>query len=202
MKIGINCGHTVNGQAGSGAVGYLNESNETRNVGYELMELFRAGGHTVVDCTNDKATSTSANLSKIVSLANAQSLDLFVSIHFNASGGKGTECYTYGGKQHNEAVKICENLESLGFKNRGIKDGSNLYVVKNTKAKAILVEICFVDTKSDAELYEKLGYESIAGAIYEAITGTSVSNTIKTDDGVFTDVPKSDSEYSQIKKLK
>lgn len=49
MVIGINCGHTVSGQLGCGAMGYLNESNETRAVGYELMRLLRAAGHTVVD---------------------------------------------------------------------------------------------------------------------------------------------------------
>nr|SUY83565.1 Uncharacterised protein [Clostridioides difficile] len=31
MKIGINCGHTKTG-AGSGAIGKINESIETRNV--------------------------------------------------------------------------------------------------------------------------------------------------------------------------
>ena len=62
MVIGINCGHTVSGQPGCGAMGYLNESNETRAVGYELMRLLRAAGHTVVDCTDDYASSTSENL--------------------------------------------------------------------------------------------------------------------------------------------
>ena len=33
MRIGINCGHTISGTPGSGATGYLNESNETRAVG-------------------------------------------------------------------------------------------------------------------------------------------------------------------------
>ena len=51
MRIGINCGHTVSGQPGCGAVGYIDESVETRNVGYALIDLFRAGGHIVVDCT-------------------------------------------------------------------------------------------------------------------------------------------------------
>ncbi len=38
MIVGINCGHTVSGTVGSGAVGFLNESNETRRVGYKVME--------------------------------------------------------------------------------------------------------------------------------------------------------------------
>ena len=41
MIVGINCGHTVSGTVGSGAVGFLNESNETRRVGYKVMEYLR-----------------------------------------------------------------------------------------------------------------------------------------------------------------
>ena len=43
MKIGINCGHTVSGQPGCGAVGFINESDETRKVGYKLMEYLKNG---------------------------------------------------------------------------------------------------------------------------------------------------------------
>ena len=41
MKIGVNCGHTVSGQPGCGAVGFINESDETRKVGYKLMEYLK-----------------------------------------------------------------------------------------------------------------------------------------------------------------
>ena len=171
MIIGVNCGHTKSGTVGGGAVGYLNESDETRAIGYKLMEYLREAGHTVYDCTNDIASSVSSNLENICILANAQYLDLFVSIHLNAGGGQGCECYTYGGKQHNEAIRINQKLNQLGFNNRGIKDGSQLYVIKNTKAKSILIEVCFVDTKEDMQLYQKLGAETIAKAMFEGITG-------------------------------
>lgn len=169
MIIGINCGHTVSGQPGSGAVGYLNESDETRCVGRSLMTLLRRAGNTVYDCTNDYADTTSENLSEIVKMANSKPLDLFISIHFNSGGGRGCEVYTYGGEKYSEAVDICNALSALGFVNRGIKDGSGLYVIRNTKAKAMLVEICFVDTKSDADLFNRLGCERIAQAICNAI---------------------------------
>ena len=169
MKIGVNCGHTVSGTTGCGAVGYLNESDETRNIGYKVIKQLESYGHSVIDCTNDKAASTNDNLKAIVNKANAQALDLFISIHLNAGGGKGCECYTYGGKQLNEAVKICSQLESLGFKNRGVKDGTALYVLKKTTAKAILIEVCFVDNKTDAEIYNKVGATKIADAICNAI---------------------------------
>ena len=35
----------------------------------------------------------------------------------------------------------------------------------------MLVEVCFVDTASDAELYKKVGADSVARAIGDAITG-------------------------------
>lgn len=176
MRIGINCGHTVSGQPGCGAVGYIDESIETREVGKRVMSLLRQAGHTVVDCTNDYAPTTSSNLSQIIGLANKQPLDLFVSIHFNSGGGRGTEVWTYGGKQHTEAVNVCNALNKLGFVNRGIKDGSNLYVVRRSDAKAMLIEVCFVDTQSDVNLYKQLGAERIAQAICTAITGHEINN--------------------------
>lgn len=188
MNIGVNCGHTKSG-AGCGAVGFINESDETRKVGYKLMEYLEQAGHTVYNCTNDRAASANANLSAIVSLANCVPLDLFISIHFNAGRGQGVECYTYGGKEHAEAVNICRNIYRLGFRNRGVKDGSHLYVVNKTNAKAILVEVCFVDTKSDTDLYEMRGADTIAKAICEAITGQSVKEPTETKE---TATPKSE----------
>ena len=175
MKIGINCGHTKSG-AGSGAVGFINESIETRNVGYELMTLLRNGGHTVVDCTIDKAVSQNAYLSQAVNLANRQDLDYFISIHFNAGKGKGVEVYTYDGRKFTDALEVCQNISSLGFNNRGVKSGTGLYVVRKTKAKAMLIETCFVDSE-DANLYKQLGCKKFAEAIYKAIADTNVITT-------------------------
>ena len=178
MIIGINCGHTVSGQPGCGAVGYLNESDETRRVGKRLIELLRGEGHTVYDCTNDYAHTTTENLSEIVRMANSHTLDLFVSVHFNSGGGNGCEVFTYGGKTFDEAQRTCDALSSLGFKNRGIKDGSSLYVIRNTKAKAMLIEVCFTDRASDAALYERIGSENTARAICSAICNRKADLTM------------------------
>ena len=178
MIIGINCGHTVSGQPGCGAIGYLNESAETRRVGKKLIELLRGEGHTVYDCTNDYAHTTTENLSEIVRMANSHTLDLFVSVHFNSGGGKGCEVFTNGGKSFDEVERTCDALSALGFKNRGIKDGSSLYVIRNTKAKAMLIEVCFTDNASDAALYEKVGSESTARAICGAICSREADLTM------------------------
>lgn len=170
MRIGVNCGHTVSGQPGCGAVGRIDESVETRAVGKILIGMLKSLGHTVHDCTNDFAASTTSNLRQIVDMANAHPLDLFVSIHFNSGGGRGTEVFTHGGANFTEAQQTCDAISELGFKNRGIKDGSNLYVIRRSNAKAMLVECCFVDT-DDADEYKSIGAKKMASAICKGITG-------------------------------
>ena len=78
MKIGVNCGHTLKGP-GSGAVGIINESEQTRAVGYTLMDMFRCAGVDVVDCTINKADTRDEYLQKAVELANRKDMDWFVS---------------------------------------------------------------------------------------------------------------------------
>lgn len=165
MKIGINAGHTKLG-TGTGASKYLNESVETRKIAYEVMKQLADTKHEVIPIVFDKSTN---NLKEAVDLSNKEKVDLFISIHLNAGGGQGCECYTYKGAKHKEAVDICNNLNKLGFKNRGVKNGSHLYVVRETISKAVLVEVCFVDTKTDVDLYKKVGYQKIAAAIVNAI---------------------------------
>lgn len=172
MKISINCGHTKSG-AGYGAVsGKYKESEIVRLVGKELIRLLKAKGHTVNDSTVDAAVSQNAYLSEVVRKVNIAEPDLFLSIHCNASANhtaNGMEVFTYKGRKLDKAVHICYELSRLGFKNRGIKDGSNLYVIRNTTAPAILIELFFLDNATDQNLYTKQGYRVIAKAIAEAI---------------------------------
>ena len=196
MRIGINCGHTISGM-GSGAVGYLNESKETRAVGYALMEMLRNLGHTVVDCTDEYASSMIDNLAEICRLANAQPLDMFLSVHFNAGGGTGTEVFTVGAKDTAHARDMVNAICGLGFKNRGVKDGSKLYVIRHTNAPAALVEVCFVDTANDAEKYRKIGAKKVAEALCRAIAGKVPGEIEKNNNS-----NKEDLTLSQYEELK
>lgn len=162
MKIVINAGHTKMGK-GTGAAKYLNESRETRKIAGELIKLLADTNHEVIPAIVDRSDN---NLKEVVDLANNKKADLFISIHLNAGGGEGVECFTWKGEKLSKAAKICENIHKLGFKNRGVKDGSKLYVIKNTRMTAILVECCFVDSQSDKNKYNA---EKIAKAIYNAI---------------------------------
>lgn len=177
MKIGINCGHTITGP-GSGAVGEISESKETRNVGYKVIDKLKKRGANAINCTVDKASSQSECLRLITAQANRQDLDYFISIHFNAGRGKGVEVYTYKGRQFQDALDVCNNISKLGFVNRGVKDGTGLYVVGKTKAKSMLIEVCFVDS-SDADLYLRLGADKLADAIAEAIIADIKREVVK-----------------------
>ena len=169
MNYGVNDGHTKTG-FGSGAIGIINESQHTRIVGAEIRRLIKERGHNAINCTIDHANSSSQSLALILKQANRQDLDWFISVHFNAGGGSGVEVYTYMGRQYQDAVDVCKNISALGFKNRGVKDGKGLYVIRKTAAKSMLIEVCFVDT-SDANHYLKVGYKAIAKAIVDGILG-------------------------------
>ncbi len=63
---------------------------------------------------------------------------------------------------------MLNNIVSLGYTNRGIKDGSNLYVIRNTKAKSMLIECCFCDNSGDMNRYNA---DKMADAIVKGLVG-------------------------------
>jgi DNA invertase Pin-like site-specific DNA recombinase len=93
---------------------------------------------------------------------------------------------------------LLENLDAA-LKNRGVKTNKKLYVLRKTKAPAMLIECCFVDDKDDVALYD---YKSMASAIVYGITGQQYiepSNNTSDDDaatsGSETSVGDKDSIY-------
>lgn len=192
MKFNIHAGHDAQGKGASGAcskidgVGWIYESVEDRNVKDEVIELLRENNHTIYDCTVDSAGNQDKNLSQIVAKCNAHTVDLDVSIHFNSGrndkrgdgDNAGVEVYCYDEKTKDIAERICKNISKLGFDNRGIKIKKDYYVLRKTKAPAILIECCFIDDKDDVLLYKKVGYKAMAKAIVEGILNKNLDKKI------------------------
>lgn len=189
MRINVHAGHNADGRTACGAIGFIRESTEARRVKDAVISQLRQLGHTVHDCTVDNAAGVSANLREIVTKCNAHDVDLDVSIHFN-SGAKdavgngrttGTEVYVYNSSSRARvyAETVCRAIAALGFQKRGVKYSTGLYVLRNTKSPAMLVECCFVDDKDDVQLYD---CQEMAEAIVYGITGQRVQAAEKQPD--------------------
>ena len=184
MKINIHAGHNPDGKAACGAIGLIKESTEARKVKNKVIALLKSQGHTVYDCTVDNGASQNDVLKKIVSKCNEHVVDLDISIHFNSGAndrkgnGKttGTEVFVYSSasKAKTYAQNIANAISALGFKNRGLKYSTSLYVLKNTKSPSLLIEVCFVDDADDVKLYNA---DLVAQAIVKGITGVSFGQT-------------------------
>ncbi|MFI3210485.1 MAG: N-acetylmuramoyl-L-alanine amidase [Peptostreptococcaceae bacterium] len=185
MKINLHAGHNPDGQIACGAVGLIKESTEARLVVSHMIDYLEKEGVIVYDCTVNDGTSSGDVLRKIIALTDKHSVDLDVSIHFNAGASDtdgngqttGTETLIYSttSSSSTTAQYICDKISSLGFKNRGIKVRSDLYFLKKTAAPAVLVECCFVDDKDDVLLYDS---EKMAKAICEGILGKTLSTDV------------------------
>lgn len=189
MVINVHAGHNPDGKTGCGAIGLIKESTEARTVKNEVIRQLQLLGHTAYDCTCDNGKNQADVLSKIVAKCNAHTVDLDVSIHFNsgandkAGNGKSTGTETYicnsSSKASGKAKAIADAITNLGFKNRGVKTNSSLYVLRKTKAPAVLVECCFVDDADDVKLYDAY---AMASAIVYGITGEKYEQqTVTTD---------------------
>ncbi|PHC16575.1 N-acetylmuramoyl-L-alanine amidase, partial [Bacillus wiedmannii] len=77
-------------------------------------------------------------------------VDLVVSFHLNSydTNANGVEVLYYD--QQALSAKIAAQLsKDIGWLNRGAKERKDLYVLANTKAPAILIELGFIDNEAD-----------------------------------------------------
>lgn len=184
-----------------GASDLLDEVNEDRAVKNKLIELLIANGYTVYDCTDDYSTTQSANLSAIVSKCNAHTVDLDISIHLNSGrndtngDGKtgGVEVFGYDDRIYGVAYKIAENISNtlgIGFHGSPVKYRKDLRVLRETRAKAILIECCFVDDKDDANHWNATKCAmAIASALGCKINASTVKPTTNVSRETYTYFP-------------
>ena len=82
--------------------------------------------------------------------------------------------YSTGSPAYKYAEKIVKNISELGFRNRGVKVNTSLYVLKRTNSPALLIECCFVDSKNDVKIYNS---DRLARAIVKALGVVTSNNT-------------------------
>ena len=187
-KYNVHGGHNPSGKIAEGAVDLISESKEDRLVCKAVVKYLKAAGHTAYDCTCNNGAGQTDVLKKICAKCNAHDVTLDISIHFNSGRNKhkddgkmgGFEVWAtnYSGIKKEAAKRIIANMNKLGISSHGdpYKTTSHLYYLNHTNAKALLLEICFVDDATDVKAYKKIGYDKIGKAIAEGIIGKSIDS--------------------------
>ena len=109
--------------------------------------------------------------------ANEAGVDYFVSIHRNSFeqdnivSGVESLVYDLSGIKYRMAENINANLETVGFVNLGVKARPNLVVLKRTKMPAVLVEVGFLNSNTDNQLFDE-NFDDITLAIADGILET------------------------------
>lgn len=118
-------------------------------------------------------------------MANNAGADLFVSIHRNSSKSpdcEGAEALVFQntGIRSVLAANINKKLESVEFENLGITERPNLVILKRTEMPAVLVEVGFIDSDKDNELFDSK-FDEITAAIADGILATVELNQQQTE---------------------
>lgn len=172
-KIVVDAGH--NGLTDPGAVyeGRL-ESDDTLRLAMAVGNILARNGYDVVYTrTGDLAQSVTQK----AQLANDADADLFISLHRNMGtypgqyDGVQTLVYDLGGEKLIMAEAVNENLEALGFRNINVEARPNLAVLRRTEMPSILVEVGFIDSEKDNQLFDSR-FNEIAQAIADGVMDT------------------------------
>lgn len=109
--------------------------------------------------------------------ANQAGVDFFLSIHRNSfpvdNQVMGVESLVYdlSGIKYEMAQNINAQLETVGFVNLGVTARPNLVVLKRTNMPAVLVEVGFINSDADNQLFDD-NFNDIAQAIATGILDT------------------------------
>lgn len=170
-KYVISSGHSEDVR---GAAGILDEVNEARKVVNRVHTILTTDYNGEGSKFHDNTSKTQKqNLDTIVKHHNGKERDLDISVHFNAASKtndpRGVECLYYDAKALSAKVSAAISKTS-GLKDRGAKERKELYFLNATNKPAILIEVCFVDSKADAKIYnDNDKFEEICQAIASVI---------------------------------
>lgn len=159
MKVFLNPGHAPSGNPDPGAVNQysgLRESDVVKKVADLLEGYLMAAGVDVV------GSLQSDSLDEVCTESNISGADIFISIHCNAAASEqanGTETWYHAHSISGRALADCiqsriiSSLETTDRGTKGATPGVNgLYVLNNTNAVAVLVELAFISNIDDTIL--------------------------------------------------
>jgi len=172
MKILLISGH---GAGDPGAVGNgYKEADLTVEVVNKLAPLLRSYADVTV-------YPVERNAFQDIQRGNWQvgwNFDYVLEVHFNAGGGTGSEIYV---TSRESAItveqRILSNLQ-LFYRNRGVKV-TDFLVIKTCKDRGIssaLLEVCFIDNKSDIEIYQRSKDRICASVVAGIVDGFGISS--------------------------
>lgn len=165
IKVFIDQGHNRE-QVNVGAiVNGINEADLTYEVGIYLASLFYADDHFQVRLSRNNydeilGFDQSSSLKQRVDNANEWGADLFISLHGNANEDNkinGSEIYVYQipSKSYDLSVDIMQEITSLTkINDNGIRANPSLYVLRNTKMMALLIELGYLTNNNDIEILQ------------------------------------------------
>jgi hypothetical protein len=169
-SIVISSGH---GLYVRGASGIIDEVDEARLVVEALATALRDRGVKVVTFHDDTSKSQNENLWNITDFHNSQKRDLDISVHFNAfeqrSQPVGTEVWYV--TQADLAAHLSAAMASVGFIDRGEQYTNGLHFLNQTTMPSVLLEVCFVDSAADCDIY-KDNFDAICEALAVELAGT------------------------------
>jgi len=159
MKIYIDPGH---GGSDPGAVGPtgLKEKDINLSIAIDVGQILQKHGISAILTRQDDSR---VELADRVKIANDNGADYFVSIHNNsASNPAATGTETFAFPNSDRGTKLADAVQrslvnEIKLANRGVKH-KGLFVLKNTKMPAILVEIAFINNPKEEKLLKDPGF--------------------------------------------
>lgn len=172
-KIIVDAGH--NGLTDPGAVyNGRRESDDVLRLAEAVGSILMRNGY---DIEYTRTGDISQSVVQKAQLANNAGADLFVSLHRNMGTYPGqyegvqTLIYDHSGIKQQMAENINSNLEGVGFRNINVETRPDLAVLRRTQMPALLVEVGFIDSEKDNQLFDTR-FDEIAQAIADGIMDT------------------------------
>jgi N-acetylmuramoyl-L-alanine amidase len=175
-SIVISSGHGLHVR---GASGIIDEVDEARKVVDALAEALTDYGVEVITFHDDTSTSQNENLWTITDFHNSCIRDLDISVHFNAfeqrSQPVGTEVWYV--TQQKLAEQLSAAMATVGFIDRGEKWTDGLHFLNQTTMPSVLLEVCFVDSTADCDIYKR-NFEALIEALAAELIGEEAKEVV------------------------